>query len=170
MPDETIRDILVRLALDPVFRAALQQDSAVALAPYHLPPEDEAAFRAGDERMLGLLGRAQRAGGIRPTSRPPVATPTEQSAPEPTIPPPPVLPELRFLVRCAPYPYWNGESWQVSWGVFVHPAPAEPEIPEPTPSIAPIDRRAALRDAVLAADPAHRWEHIAALAAEIGRV
>src|SRR4051794_33244817 len=118
MHDENIRDILVRIALDPGFRDALRLDPGAALAPYHLSPEDEAAFRAGDARMLDLLGRAQRAGGMIPTARSPVPEAAPLPAAEAPIPPPPVLPELRFVVRCSPYPIWSGDSWQVSWGIF----------------------------------------------------
>jgi hypothetical protein len=174
MHDRAIRDILIRLALDTEFRAAVERDAALALVNYALPAEDIAAFQAKDHRMLALLARAQHAGAAprRPTA---AAVGSPDAPPErlSPLPPPPALRDLQFLVRCTPYPYWHDDRWQFTWGVSIHPAPvvetpdAPPQTPAPPPTPTPTD---ALCAAIHAAAPADRWAHVAALAAELGRV
>jgi hypothetical protein len=150
----TIGDLLVRAALDDVFRDALEREPDAAMVGYDLTDDERRVLRRRDRELLDLVAAATRA-AARTQEAPPLPPPRPAPAPGPTPTLP--FPELAFVVRLTPQavPRPDG-TWWVSYQSHISPLSAPPA---PAPDASPFGHRldgddvAAAITAVAAATP-----------------
>lgn len=111
MPD--LRDFLVRVALDDVFRDLVRRAPDEAFSGYALDEAQRQTLRRPDASWLGLLGGAVRE-----------AAP-EVHAPAPEVPPGPSLPEARLLLVLRPYAIPDTPGPAIGWAATLQPWPSE---------------------------------------------
>ena len=155
MSDTSLEAYLVRVALDPEFRAVAIADPDRSFAGYELSDDEAASLRRRDNSVLELVGRVVRdqmgLDSLRPTARPdPPSAPAPEPEPARVAPPAGVaLPEIGVMIRLAPYAEGTaGVDLQVSYAASL--------LSIPHPSLVddvPLTRTAPSDHAVGAFDP-----------------
>ncbi|MBT3222409.1 MAG: hypothetical protein HN348_25330 [Proteobacteria bacterium] len=187
MEQSEIRKFLVRVLLDDGFRQLLANTPEEAFAEYTLTGEQKEILRRQDEAMLALIGAAVHETQTNEAAPIPIPAqpsqkeePAARPAPQPSLPPPPDLPEVSFGIRIVPQTrYAPDGSLHVTYAASIHTiqpgADAQPAAPAPPPTppqsawghqiLSPAAQRAAT--AVKEANDKDRYSLLLELVAEI---
>jgi len=109
-------DFLIRAVLDETFRDTATADPPRAFEGYDLNDEEREILQNQDERVLALLGQAVTRGEVS------VAPSEKRGSSNTKTASPPVLPEVRLLLRLIPHVSQNSAPGsQLAYEASLHP-------------------------------------------------